>query len=252
MLVNELSKNVDGYRISTFLHKKRFSEGGKLVAGPLWDFNLGWGNANYCYGGDTYGWEINFNNYCAGGLDNPFWWKRMLEDVLYANEVNCRWFNLRNTVLSNDYLINYIDSVAAILEIPAARNYNKWPILGTYVWPNNFIGQTYQEEIDYMKSWTIARLNWMDNNMFGSCSNVGSETLSKKAITFYPNPTNSSLKINGLTNDDVLIIKDVFGKIIYELNVNSQIIIDLSELQNGLYLLELQENKTTTKIILNR
>ena len=80
----------------------------------------------------------------------------------------------------------------------------------------------------------------------------GQKPFQKKTITFYPNPTNSSLKINGLTNDDVLIIKDVFGKIIKELNVNSQIIIDLSELQNGLYLLELQKNKTTTKIILNR
>ena len=252
MLVNELSKNVDGYRISTFLHKKRFSEGGKLVAGPLWDFNLGWGNANYCLGGDTTGWEIDFNNYCAGGLDNPFWWKRMLEDSLYANEVNCRWFNLRNSILSNVYLTNYIDSLAAVLEVPAARNYSKWPILGTYVWPNNFIGQTYQEEIDFMKSWTIGRLAWMDNNMFGSCTNVGLENIASNAIVFYPNPTNSSLKIAGLNGTDVLIIKDVFGKIITKETINSQSTIDLSELQNGLYLIELLQNKTTTKIILNR
>lgn len=40
-LVNEVSKNVDGYRISSFLYKERFSEGNRLVAGPLWDFNLG-------------------------------------------------------------------------------------------------------------------------------------------------------------------------------------------------------------------
>ena len=43
MLVNEFWKNVDGYRISTYFHKKRFSDGGELVAGPLWDFNLAWG-----------------------------------------------------------------------------------------------------------------------------------------------------------------------------------------------------------------
>jgi hypothetical protein len=92
----------------------------------------------------------------------------------------------------------------------------------------------------------------MDNNMFGSCLNVGVEALSKNAITFYPNPTNSSLKIAGLDGTDVLIIKDVFGKIIQEQNVNSQSTIDLSTLQNGLYLVELQKNKTTTKIILNR
>jgi hypothetical protein len=250
MLVNELSKNVDGYRISTFLHKQRFSEGGKLVAGPLWDFNLGWGNANYCYGGDTTGWEIDFNNYCAGGLDNPFWWKRMLEDSAYADEVNCRWFTLRNGVLSNDYLLNYIDSLAAILEIPASRNYNKWPILGTYVWPNNFIGQTYQEEINYMKSWTIGRLNWMDNNMFGSCPNLGVNVEEKQDIVFYPNPSNSVVKIKGLDQSDVLRITDIFGRLIMEMSVNKNVQIDVSGYESGLYIFELKQQKIKSKILI--
>ncbi|MFM7467178.1 MAG: CotH kinase family protein, partial [Crocinitomicaceae bacterium] len=250
MLVNELSKNVDGYRISTFLHKQRFSEGGKLVAGPLWDFNLGWGNADYCYGGDTTGWEIDFNNYCGGGMDNPFWWKRMLEDSAYADEVNCRWFTLRHGVLSNDYLLNYIDSLAAILEIPASRNYNKWPILGTYVWPNNFIGQTYQEEINYMKSWTIGRLNWMDNNMFGSCPNLGVNDEGKQDIVFYPNPSNSVVKIKGLDQSDVLRITDIFGRLITEQSVNKNVQIDVSGYESGLYIFELKQQKIKSKILI--
>lgn len=252
MLVNEVSKNVDGYRISTFLHKERFSEGGKLIAGPLWDFNLGWGNSNYCSGSDTTGWEIDFNNFCPGGLDNPFWWRRMLEDSLYTNEVNCRWLSLRNGVLRTDNLMSYIDSLAEILEVPASRNYNKWPILGTYVWPNNFIGLTYQEEIDYMKSWILGRLTWMDNNMFGTCPNAGIENSTENNITIYPNPTSNILKFAGLVGDDQLIITDVFGKIIYKVNVNSQATIDLSDFQNGLYLVELLKNKKTIKIILNK
>ena len=250
MLVNELSKNVDGYRISTFLHKQRFSEGGKLVAGPLWDFNLGWGNANYCYGGDTTGWEIDFNNYCAGGLDNPFWWKRMLQDSAYADQVNCRWFSLRNGVLSNEYLLNYIDSLAAVLEIPASRNYNKWPILGTYVWPNNFIGQTYQEEINYMKSWTVGRLNWLDNNMFGSCPNLGVNAVTKEDILFYPNPSNSIVKIKGLAQSDVLRITDIFGRVIMEQPVNNHVQIDVSGYERGLYIFELKQQKIKSKILI--
>jgi hypothetical protein len=250
MLVNELSKNVDGYRISTFLHKQRFSEGGKLVAGPLWDFNLGWGNANYCYGGDTTGWEIDFNNYCAGGLDNPFWWKRMLQDSAYADQVNCRWFSLRNGVLSNEYLLNYIDSLAAVLEIPASRNYNKWPILGAYVWPNNFIGQTYQEEINYMKSWTVGRLNWLDNNMFGSCPNLGVNAVTKEDILFYPNPSNSVVKIKGLAQSDVLRITDIFGRVIMEQPINNHVQIDVSGYERGLYIFELKQQKIKSKILI--
>ncbi len=252
MLVNELTKNVDGYRISTFLHKQRYSEGGKLVAGPLWDFNLGLGNANYCYGGDTTGWEIDFNNYCAGGLDNPFWWKRMLEDSAYADQVNCRWFSLRNGVLSDEYLMNYIDSLASVLEVPASRNYNKWPILGTYVWPNNFIGQTYQEEIDYMKTWILGRLTWMDTNMFGSCPNLGLEIKNPQEILFYPNPSSTNVKVTGILIPDSLIIRDITGKLIEEQVIGNNSIIDLTNYQNGLYLFELKNHKKTTKIILNR
>ena len=176
----------------------------------------------------------------------------MLEDSLYANEVNCRWFGLRNGILSTDYLMNYIDSLAGILEVPATRNYNKWPILGTYVWPNNFIGLTYQEEIEYMKEWILGRLTWMDNNMFGSCPSAGIGSKSDNNISFYPNPTSNSLKLTGLIGDDQLIVRDVFGKIINQITVNSQSTIDLSNLQNGLYIIELLQNKITTKIILNR
>jgi hypothetical protein len=61
--------------------------------------------------------------------------------------------------------------------------------LGTYVWPNNFIGLTYQEEIDYMKSWILGRLTWMDNNMFGTCPSAGIENNTENNISIYPNPT---------------------------------------------------------------
>jgi hypothetical protein len=47
-LLNEISNNVDAYRLSTFMHKDK---SGKLKMGPIWDFNLAFGNADYCGGG---------------------------------------------------------------------------------------------------------------------------------------------------------------------------------------------------------
>jgi hypothetical protein len=43
------------------------------------------------------------------------------------------------------------------------RNYQRWPILGSYVWPNWFIGQTYAEEVTWMKGWVEGRLTWIDS-----------------------------------------------------------------------------------------
>ena len=247
MLVNELSKNVDGYRISTFLHKKRFSEGGKIVAGPLWDFNLGWGNSNYCYGGDTTGWEIDFNNYCSGGLDNPFWWKRMLEDSLYANEVNCRWFTLRNSILSDDYLINYIDSIALFLTDAATRHYVKWPILGEYVWPNNFVGNTYEEEINYLKTWTLGRLHWMDQNMFGICGNLSVSEQETESIRVFPNPATTTVFLEGFHSPTKIRLISIEGQVVLNKNVDSfQTEIDLSELREGVYFISIDNQPLKT------
>ena len=253
-----MSKNVDGYRISSFLYKERFSEGNRLVAGPLWDFNLGWGNANYCLGGETYGWEVDFNQYCGGGLDNPFWWKRMLQDSLYANEVRCRWQELRNTVLDTTYLFHYIDSLYLVLEEPSIRHFQRWPILGTYVWPNNFIGNTFEEEIEFLKSWTLARLTWMDENMFGTCdsTNHSIPDLFIQPITVFPNPNNGYFIIqSSWTGLCSLQLYTLSGQWIdtREIKLERNTPLSYSDVPPGLYFLEIQHptlGTKTTKILI--
>ncbi len=46
-IINELSKNVDAYRLSTYLYKDNISYGGKLHIGPVWDYDIAWHNCNY-------------------------------------------------------------------------------------------------------------------------------------------------------------------------------------------------------------
>jgi hypothetical protein len=252
-IVNELSKNVDGYRISTFLHKKRVSEGGKIHAGPLWDFNLGWGNANYCQGGQTSGWEINFNSVCQGNgaLMNPFWLNRMLQDPVFANNLKCRWSYLRTNILSDEKLTSYIDSLGSILAEPAERNYDRWPILGVYIWPNNFIGNTYQEELTYMKNWIRARTAWMDANMFGTCASLSVDSPNTE-LKIIPNPTQDFVTISGMSSDTSLELRDFSGKIIRVISINhSQTTIDLSDLANGIYFITESISGIYAKIIKN-
>ncbi len=253
-LINELSKNVDGYRISTYLNKARTSEGGKLAAGPLWDFNLGFGNANYCQGGQTTGWEINFNSICGGQWQNPFWWSRMLQDSTYAHDVKCRWLELRQGVLSDAYLMNYMDSMATMLEQPALRHYNRWPILGTYVWPNNFIGNTYQEEMDYMKNWITDRLTWMDANMFGTCNDLGVNEASAIAnVRLYPNPTNAkyTIDLGGYSQPLTIRLTSALGEVIdtYHTQNKPQLELSVEGLSNGLYFVQFMSNESVYQTI---
>lgn len=190
-LINELSRNVDGYRLSTFMYKDKDSKGGLLTMGPIWDFNLAFGNADYCSGGNIKGWAYKFNEVCPTDFWLvPFWWDRLLEDPAFRAEVKLRWSALRQGAWSNEAINERIDQYAVLLADAQKRNFQKWPILGKYEWPNSFVGQTYEQEVDYLRSWVSQRLAWLDAQLaqFEDVGEVTGGKKSLKAATVFPNP----------------------------------------------------------------
>lgn len=165
-ILNELSNNVDGYRLSTYLQKDRNE---KLVIGPIWDFNLSFGNADYC-GGERYDvWCFKFNERCLGDYWNvPFWWNRLLEDEKFVDKLKNRWNQLRLNILSDNNILTLIEEQYSFLNNETDiinRNFNKWKIFGIYIWPNSFIGNNYYEEIDFLKNWIKERTKWLDESI---------------------------------------------------------------------------------------
>lgn len=250
-LVNEVSKNVDGYRISSFLNKVRVSEGGKLKAGPLWDFNLAFGNANYCAGGNTSGWELDFYTVCSGdGYQNPFYWKKLLQDTIYTHELNCTYQSLRQGKWHTDTLMARIDTLAAYLDEAQQRNFQRWPVLGNYVWPNNFIGNTYSEEVDYLKTWLTNRLLWLDANMYGSCPDLGVEEVKDIVIQVYPNPASSFVEMHfdGMDKGVTIQLLNQAGQIVKEVHTkHSHHVLDVRDLKGGLYIYRFMDSGMNTK-----
>ena len=102
----------------------------------------------------------------------PFWFEKLLEDTVYQNTLKCRWEYLRETSFHQDAIFNFIDSLALYLNDAQQRNFQRWNILGSYVWPNYYVGNSYEDEIYFLKNWISDRLIWMDNNI-PSCSSNG-------------------------------------------------------------------------------
>ncbi|MEJ6695191.1 MAG: CotH kinase family protein [Chitinophagales bacterium] len=188
-IMNEVSKNVDGFRLSTYMYKDKDSKGGKLTLGPLWDFNLAFGNADYCQGGSSAGWGSDFNTYCADQYVIPFWWNKLMTDTTYTNELKCRWDSLRVHQFHTDSIFENIDDLTLNLDESQQRNFSKWPVLDTYVWPNNYVGSSYANEMSYLKTWIGERMIWLDDNMPGNCIYVAPEP----EDTFYIEPIDSNL-----------------------------------------------------------
>lgn len=162
IILNEVTNNVDAYRLSTFMHKDK---NGKLTMGPIWDFNIGFGNADYCGGNETNVWAFEFNERCPGDtLQTAFWWERLMEDPAFVALFKSRWNELRGNVLSEGSMFLKVDDYVDLFDRTGSldKNYQKWDVLGNYVWPNGYVGQTYTDEINYLKSWISDRLLWMD------------------------------------------------------------------------------------------
>jgi len=208
MLINELGRNVDGYRLSTYMYKDKLAP---LKLGPVWDFNLAWGNVDYCDGSNIEGWAYDFNEVCPDDFWLVhFWWSRLLEDDAFADALADRWKSLRTTTLSDDRMLHMIDSLTEVLAEPQVRNDERWATIGNYIWPNNFVGETYSEEIDYLKNWMLQRAAWIDDNI-----GVGTTTAmaggGRLATMIYPNPTTGIVHVRGCTGDCELVLYRVDG-----------------------------------------
>jgi len=253
-LVNEVSKNVDGYRLSTFMNKERDSKGGKIRMGPVWDYDIAWHNANYCEGDLATGWAYQFP--CP--LDYwqvPFWWSRLLEDPRYKNKLACRWLDLRQNILSNAWFDNYIDSISGQLLEAQSRNFTQWPILGVWVWPNPVpLPTSYQGEVFALKSWVHDRLNWLDANFPGNCDKTFgiSDDEALEAFRIYPNPVSDNLNIQySTTTKSTIVITIINQQGIILSDANTIIrspgqwheIVDISSYMPGVYLLRLTMNR---------
>lgn len=252
-IINEVSKNIDGYRLSSFLFKDRDSKGGKLFMGPLWDFNLGFGNANYCDGSNITGFSYLFNNECSDdGFLVPFWWERFLEDSVFKTSLKNRWDELRSGPLHEDSIMYYTDSLKSLLNEPVKRNFQKWRILGHYLWPNSYVGNTYSQEIDYLKRWIKNRLVWLDHNL-PVRDKDDTELTRNNRYLIYPNPFNDNIKIDIGSNMNLnyelgITMMDLSGRKIYVGLVKNNILkINTTGWQNGIYVYYLEINGKLVK-----
>lgn len=149
-LVNEFLRNNDAFLSSTYLHRPR---GGRLAFGPLWDFDRSTGNA--LSGNDSpEGWWVRqTSTYAARLIDH---------DPQFRHHLNVRWNYLQSRLPD---LQAFLAAGASGLDAAQARNFVRWPILGTIVWPNPADYGSYAGEVNHLHNWLTLRATWMNNQL---------------------------------------------------------------------------------------
>ena len=191
-IIQELTNNVDGYRLSTFFYKDKDSKGGKLHAGPLWDFDLGYGNEDYTdFNLQTDTWLYPRFGEVYGGRIH--WWARMMEDMSYRSVFISRWKELRKGAFCTDSVMMFLDNTIELLGEAIARNFEKWPVIGIYVWPNYFVGNSFEEEVDHLTGWLTDRMDWIDANIMLAGDYNGNASIAD--ILIFPNPVRERMNL---------------------------------------------------------
>lgn len=151
-LVQELLKNKDSAMgSSVYLYKDRV---GKLTMGPLWDFDISAGNINYDpRAEEPEGWYLR---------NAAVWFDALMRVPDFKARVIARWPGFRRSI---EYLDTYIEEQAYLLDASQEQNFARWPILKTYVWPNQVVKGKYKDEVKWLQKWLKDRIKWMDKHI---------------------------------------------------------------------------------------
>ena len=197
-IVNEWSKNVDGYRFSTYLTKPKITQnGGKLIMGPVWDYDIAWRNADYCNVDQVPGWSYRLEDICPSGL-TPTWWHTFRTDPQFNNDLKCRWMQVSTEMFTPLKRAAWVDSVKTLLAEAQQRNFTYWPILGEYVWPNPLpLATNYAGEVAGFQNWLNQRASWITSNLGGTCITANESITETGEISVFPNPGEDEIQIAG-------------------------------------------------------
>jgi spore coat protein CotH len=194
IIINEITKNADAFLNSTYLYKDRDDKDGRVKFGPVWDFDLGFGNSTFHNGDKTVGWQFVENDRMN--------LTRYFEDTLFVKLFQKRYHELRAKTYSNDSIFTCLNELTDQIELVRERNYNVWPLIDKNLFFPAYYVDSYANEITYMEDWITTRLKWLDNNVdkiYFKLKLTGNDPLKSMAqnmnLKVSPNPFESELTI---------------------------------------------------------
>lgn len=177
MIIGEFSSNADVYQLSTYFHKDKQ---GKLRAGPVWDFNLTFGNdltPTPYYNRSKYNvWQFsNRNN------EGAKFWTDLFNNPTFRCYFSRRWHELtaEGQALEYENVCNMIDETEETLGDAIVRDCYRWGYTDHHL-----------SNIDSMKTWISKRIEWINNNIgqYDECQEIELPNIVISKINYNPKP----------------------------------------------------------------
>jgi len=152
-IINALTKNVDGLRFSAYFHKDR---GGRLAAGPVWDFDRSFGTPYDPRAPEPEEWKHAWSD--ATDYFNEGWWRLLFRDPQFTARYRERFKALLSGDLSADNLDRIVDGMVSEVGDAADRNFKRW----TQFQP---LDNSYAAEIALVKDFLRRRVAWIKGQL---------------------------------------------------------------------------------------
>lgn len=161
-IVNEMFANLDHYQFSVYFYK---APNGKLYAGPVWDFDISSGNVDYGYAEGSAESGPRQDLIYSGKLwiaDRHTWYRRLLRNEEFVELLRERLVDYKDEILSVAALADTktTDGYYAKYGKAIERNFEKWKIMGVYLWPNPQVIvdiTTAEGQMNYLADWLRER-----------------------------------------------------------------------------------------------
>lgn len=157
-LNSELTKNPDsGFFLSVYMN---LSDDGNLYMGPLWDYDLAFGNQVY---DDGDGSDNGYTGFAIRDRDrSKIWLSAMFENPAFVELLKKKM----EVIASNEAeIMAFIDARHKLLKTSALYNDKLWHLMTPFGATDEEILKSYDEQIKYLKDWLHGRIQWLNTNI---------------------------------------------------------------------------------------
>lgn len=160
LIIHEWSFNIDScFRRSCFLTKQ---PGGKLTMGPIWDFDLAFGN----FSRDEGNYQVWASVGTEEGYVKPNWMNHLMQDPRFMEKFKARWQEVKDLLLQK--ALSAIDDMAERIGPSQEMNFQVWKIWDIragYQAKEMVKRNTYDKQLAYLKTFIQTRYDWIDSQL---------------------------------------------------------------------------------------
>ncbi len=217
-LVGELSGNTDTYW-STYIYKKRNED--VLRFGPVWDLDLGFDNDWRTYPINSHSqWVYEYGS-TANGFREVV--NRLFSDQSFVDQLKAIYAHYRsNGLITKESMQEVIKDYANLLSQSQRLNFMRWNIMNYKVHENPVIHGSYSAEVENVRRYLTARIDWMDKKLGYDPSVDTPAPPEVNPVKVYANE--NAVCIDGVIEPVQISIIDVTGRtLVYKLISNNTV-----------------------------